>query len=42
VSASSPDNQKFVTQLIKRGTKIVQVTNLADPLKARDGERSVH
>jgi len=42
VSASSPNNQKFVKQLIERGTKILQVPNPTDSLKASDGERSVH
>jgi hypothetical protein len=42
VSASSPNNQKFVKQLIERGTKILQVPNPANPLKASDGERSVY
>jgi hypothetical protein len=42
VSASSSKNQKFVKQLIERGTKILQVPNPANPLKASDGERSIH
>jgi hypothetical protein len=42
VSTSNPNNQKFVKQLIERGTKILKVPNPADPLKARDGEISVH
>jgi hypothetical protein len=42
VYASSPNNQKFVKQLIERGTKILQVPNHVDPLKASEGERSVH
>jgi len=41
VSARSPNNQKFVKQLIERGTKILHVPNPADPLKASDGERSI-
>jgi hypothetical protein len=32
----------FVKQLIERGTKILQVPNPADSLKASDGERSEH
>jgi hypothetical protein len=42
VSASSLKNQKFVKQLIERGTKILQIPNPANPLKASDGERFVH
>jgi hypothetical protein len=43
VSGSSPNNQKCVKQLIERGTKILQVPNPVDPLKASDEEkRSVH
>jgi hypothetical protein len=41
VSVVSPNNQKFVKQLINGGTKILHVPNPADPLKASDGERSV-
>jgi hypothetical protein len=41
VSTSSPNNQKFVQQQIEAGTKILQVPNLADPLKVSDEERFV-
>jgi hypothetical protein len=41
MSASSPNYQNFVKQLIEEGTKILHVPNLANPLKASDGERSV-
>jgi len=41
VSASCPNNQKFVKQLIEEGTKILHVPNPANPLKASNGERSV-
>jgi predicted peroxiredoxin len=41
VSASSPNNQKFVKQLIEEGTKILHVPNPANPLKASDGEKAV-
>jgi hypothetical protein len=36
MSASSPNNQKFVKQLIEEGTKILHVSNPVDPLKASD------
>jgi hypothetical protein len=36
VLASRPNNQKFVEQLIEEGTKILQVPNPVDPLKASD------
>jgi hypothetical protein len=38
VSASSPNNQQFVKQLIEEGTKILHVPNPTDPLKANVGE----
>jgi hypothetical protein len=41
VSGSSPNNQKFVKQLIEGGAKILHVQNHVDLLKASDGERSV-
>jgi hypothetical protein len=41
MSASSPNKQKFVKQLIEEGTKILHVPKPADPLKASDRERSV-
>jgi hypothetical protein len=41
VSASSPNNQKFVKQLIEEETRILHVPNPANPLKASDGERSM-
>jgi hypothetical protein len=42
VFASSPNNQKFVKQLIERGAKILHAPSPANLLKASDGERSVH
>jgi hypothetical protein len=41
VSGSSPNNKKFVKQLIEEGKKILHVPNPAEPLKASGGERSV-
>jgi hypothetical protein len=41
VFGSSPNNQKFVKQLIEEGTKILHVQNPTDPLKASNRERSV-
>jgi hypothetical protein len=41
VSASSPNNQKFVKQLKEERTKIFHVPNPVDPLKASDREKAV-